>query len=419
MDFKTLPVGPFTLQNVTVPACLIGRGGDLVRTDLGINEGKITQPIGEVVDMKGAMALPCFVDAHTHLDKGHILPRAANPDGSFMGALNAVRGDHANWHADDVRQRANFAISCAYAHGTKAIRTHLDAGEEQDERSWPVFSELREAWAGKVELQASSLCAIDKYDMDTRFARTVDIVAEHKGILGTVTYPMEGIKPLLRKFFEHAIKRDLEVDFHVDETMDPNSETLRDICEVVLEMGFDRSVQVGHLCSLSTQDEARALDTLDLVAKAGLNVVSLPMCNMYLQDRHPGRTPRGRGVTLVHEMKARGIPVSFASDNTRDPFYAYGDLDMVEVLREATRIGHLDHSNPDWINAFAATPSEACGFDPVSLMPGASADLILFRARNWSELMPRPQSDRIVLRDGVQIDRTLPDYSELDSLFES
>jgi cytosine deaminase len=109
---------------------------------------------------------------------------------------------------------------------------------------------------------------------------------------------------------------------------------------------------VGHCCSLSTQDEARALDTLDLVAKAGIDVVSLPMCNLYLQDRHGARrhprTPRRRGITLVHEMRARGIRVSFASDNTRDPFYAYGDMDMLEVMREATRIGHLDHSRTDW-----------------------------------------------------------------------
>ena len=418
MDFKTLPRGDFTLTNVTVPACFMGQDSDLIRTDIGITGGKIGANSGPAIDMMGAMALPCFVDAHTHLDKGHILPRASNPDGSCMGALETVRADHANWLPEDVRQRADFAIACAYSHGTRAIRTHLDAGEEQDERSWPVFAELREAWAGKVALQASSLCGLDYYDMDGRFGRTADIVAEHGGILGTVTYPMEDIKPLLRKFFDHAIKRGLEVDFHVDETMDPTSETLRDICEVILEIGFDKPVQVGHLCSLSTQDETRALDTLDLVAKAGLNVVSLPMCNMYLQDRHSGRTPRGRGVTLVHEMKARGIPVSFASDNTRDPFYAYGDLDMVEVLREATRIGHLDHSNPDWIKAFTTTPTEACSFDPVSLQDGAPADLILFKARNWYELMPRPQSDRIVLRDGEQIDRTLPDYAELDHLFE-
>ena len=158
------------------------------------------------------------------------------------------------------------------------------------------------------------------------------------------------------------------------------------------------------------------MTTLDLVAKAGINVVSLPMCNMYLQDRHPGRTPRMRGVTLVHEMRARGINVSFASDNTRDPFYAYGDLDMIEVMREATRIAHLDHSATDWPKAFLTNPARACGFDLPSLAPGAPADLVICRARSWTELMARPQSDRIVIRQGQQIDRTLPDFSELDHL---
>jgi len=121
-------------------------------------------------------------------------------------------------------------------------------------------------------------------------------------------------------------------------------------------------------------------------------------------------------VTLVHEMKARGINVSFASDNTRDPFYAYGDLDMVEVLREATRIAHLDHSDPDWIAAFLTNPARACSLDAPSLAPGAPADLVILRARNWGEAFARPQSDRIVLRAGRAIDRTLPDYAELDHL---
>ena len=201
--------------------------------------------------------------------------------------------------------------------------------------------------------------------------------------------------------------------------MDPTSETLRLIAETVMEIGWDKPVTVGHCCALSTQNEARAMDTLDLVAKAGLNVVSLPMCNLYLQDRNADRTPRGRGITLVHEMVARGINVSFASDNTRDPFYAYGDLDMIEVMRQATRIGHLDHSRSDWTNAFTANPSKACGFSEPSLEPGAPADLVIVKARDWTELFARPQSDRIVLRGGRPIDTTLPDYSTLDHLMET
>ena len=42
--------------------------------------------------------------------------------------------------------------------------------------------------------------------------------------------------------------------------------------------------------------------------------------------------------------------------------------------------------------------------------------LEICRARSWTELMARPQSDRIVIRQGQQIDRTLPDFSELDHL---
>jgi cytosine deaminase len=143
------------------------------------------------------------------------------------------------------------------------------------------------------------------------------------------------------------------------------------------------------------------------------------MCNLYLQDRTAHRTPRWRGITLVHEMKARGINVSFASDNTRDPFYAYGDLDMVEVMRQATRIGHLDHSADDWTHAFITNPARACGFAAPSLAPGAPADLVIARAREWTELFSRPQSDRIVLRGGRAIDRRLPDYSELDHLMRT
>ena len=118
-------------------------------------------------------------------------------------------------------------------------------------------------------------------------------------------------------------------------------------------------------------------------------------------------------------MKARGIRVAIASDNTRDPYHAYGDLDMLEVMREATRIGHLDHSDADWIHAFLANPAPAAGFAAPSLAVGAPADLVVCSARNFSELFARPQADRIVMQDGRPIQRRLPAYAELDDLMGS
>ena len=422
MDFKTLPAtGPFRLDNITVPACLLGQSGGLTRHALTIDGTAISERVDvPAIDMGGALVLPCFIDMHTHLDKGHIWPRSPNPDGTFMGALTTVAADRqAAWSTEDVRARMDFALRCAYAYGTRAIRTHIDSIAPQDAISWPVFAELREAWAGRIALQGAALAGVDKVDMAGDYARTADIVAEHGGVLGLVTYPVPNLRAQLHGFFQLAMARDLEVDFHADETGDPSAATLRVIAETVLELGYDKPVTVGHCCSLAVQAEAEALETLDLVARAGLNIVSLPMCNMYLQDRTPGRTPRWRGITLVHEMKARGINVSFASDNTRDPFYAYGDLDMIEVWREATRIAHLDHSDPDWINAFLGNPARACSLPGPSLAPGAPADLVILPARSWTEALARPQSDRIVLRKGRAIDRRLPDYAELDHLMRT
>jgi len=47
---------------------------------------------------------------------------------------------------------------------------------------------------------------------------------------------------------------------------------------------------------------------------------------------------------------------------------------------------------------------------------GVAANLVWFKGRSYSELLSRPQGDRVVIRDGMAIDTTLPDYRELDSL---
>jgi cytosine deaminase len=417
MDFRTLPPGPVRLTNVTVPACLLGLPGDLLRRTMTVDGATISDRPAPELDMGGAMVLPCLIDMHTHLDKGHIWPRSPNPDGTFAGALTAVGADRtARWTAEDVRARMDFSLRCAYAHGTRAIRTHLDSIPPQDGISWAVFRDMRAEWAGRIDLQAACLIGAEGFSTEGPFRDTADIVAGSGGVLGMVTYPLPDIAGRIAAFLKMADARGLCADFHVDETLDTLSNTLKMIAQAVLETGFSAPAVVGHCCSVSAMHEAEAMATLDLVARAGLHVVSLPMCNLYLQDRHAGRTPRMRGITLVHEMRARGINVSFASDNTRDPFYAYGDMDMLEVLREATRIGHLDHSEPGWVQAALANPARACGFAGPSLLPGSPSDIIIFRARDWNELFSRPQSDRIVLRRGRAIDRRLPDHAELDPM---
>ncbi|MEQ1771659.1 MAG: amidohydrolase family protein, partial [Devosia sp.] len=199
---------------------------------------------------------------------------------------------------------------------------------------------------------------------------------------------------------------------------------LEHLAEAVIETGFTGRVVAGHCCVLTVQDDATQKRTIEKVARAGISIVSLPMCNIYLQDRAADghRTPIRRGITLVHEFRAAGVKVAFASDNTRDPFYAYGDLDGLEVLREAARLTHFDHPQDeswDWARSVNADAAAIAGFEyKGEIRVGAPGDLVVTRARSWTELLARPQSDRQVLRAGRAIDTTLPDYRELDDLME-
>jgi cytosine deaminase len=421
-----------TLRNATVPACLVDalpaeasvdREG-LARLDIRIEAGKVAAllPAGAGseggVDLDGSMAWPCFVDLHTHLDKGHIWPRAENPDGTFDGALNAAMQDRGrHWTAMDVAARMDWSLRASYAHGTVAIRTHLDSTAPQHAISWPVFARVRDAWRGRIDLQAVTILDVEAFE--GAFGATLaDLVAAHGGLLGGVVLPAPDLDTRLDRVFALAAERGLDLDFHADESGDPAAQALASIARAKLRHRFAGKVAAGHCCSLAAQDEATVDRTLDLVAEAGISIVSLPMCNLYLQDRVSGRTPRWRGVTLLHEMRARGIAVAVASDNCRDPFYGYGDHDGLEVFTQAARICHLDRPVGDWPCAVTRTPAAIMGLENAGrIAVDLPADLVLFEARRYSELLSRPQADRIVLRQGRPIDTTLPSYRELDGLF--
>lgn len=404
-------------------------GEGLCLVDVEIAAGTIaqiipagTKPVSSsrdipVVDLQGGLVWPCFVDMHTHLDKGHIWERSPNPDGTFASAIEAVRADaQKNWNADDVYRRMEFGLKCSYAHGTKAIRTHIDSAGEQGTISLEVFEALQAEWGDRLILQAVSLVSLD-YFLTPAGEKLADRIAEIGGILGGVAYINPDLDKQLDRVFALAKERNLNLDFHTDENDDPDSVTLQQVAKTAIRHQFLGQIICGHCCSLAVQPPDLVTETLALVKAANIGIVSLPMCNLYLQDRQSQATPRWRGVTLLHELKAAGILVAVASDNCRDPFYGFGDHDVLEVFNMAVRIAHLDRPWGDWPCAVTKTPADLMGLPNLGrIAVGLPADLILFKARNFSELLSRSQGDRRVLRQGREIDTTLPDYRELDDL---
>jgi cytosine deaminase len=437
----------YALRNVRVPVCLVqpdvptGRPASLptdtrdpllAAVDLLLDGGRIaaiepagTLPIDLGPDLDASMVLPGMIDCHTHLDKGHIWPRQPNPSGDGAGAAMATMRDRtARWTAEDVRRRMEFGLCTAYAKGVVAIRTHLDSLAPQAAISFPVFREMRERWAGRVDLQVSSIAPVDIFLTDEG-RQLADIVAESDGHLGCVTrsfaHPADPLPPMLDEALQRvlalATDRGLDLDLHVDESSDPGARSLIRVARAAVASGFKGRILCGHCTSLALQTDEFIEQTISACKDAGIDIVSLPTVNMYLQDRSPAaRTPRWRGVTVLHEMKAAGLRVAVAGDNCRDPFYAYGDHDMLDTYTQAVKILHLDHPLGDWIRAATETPAAIMGIDRGVLKLAAPADLIVLKARSYSELLARTQFDRTVLRGGRAIDTTLPDYRLLDDL---
>ncbi len=372
------------------------------------------------VDLAGRMVWPTLVDMHTHLDKGQAIPRA-RPDGTIVGGATGTAADRAHWSVDDIARRMEFGLRCAYVHGVSAIRTHLDSNHDLTVRTWEVFGTLRAAWAGRIALQGVGLAPLDLYLGDEGDA-LADLVARAGGVLGGVTDGIGAdwadtsrIDAALDRFLALAARHDLDVDVHTDQSDDVAAFALPRVAEAVIRSGFAGRVVCGHCVNLALQPADVIARTLELCARARIAFAVMPTPMMYLMDRVPGRTPRWRGVTAAHEIRAAGLPIAIAGDNCRDAWFAYGDHDMVDTFQQAVRVLQLDHPIGDTPAMVGPVPAALIGAGALgALVEGEPARMIVFAARSMNELMCRPQADRTVVNHGLPVEDPLPEYSELD-----
>ena len=165
--------------------------------------------------------------------------------------------------------------------------------------SWPVFAEMREQWKGRIALQASpcSRSSIAAED-EPQFRAIVQAVARHGGILGGVTFlgdpPGPKLELALDRIFAAAIaqrprprparRREL-----LARRPQPRAHRARRAAPPL--QGSHRRRPLLLARASLRRGSRRA--SIERVGEAGIAVVSLPMCNMYLQDRGAGARRAG------------------------------------------------------------------------------------------------------------------------------
>ena len=439
-----------------------------------------------------SIVVPCFVDVHTHLMKTQTIQRNRNYTNTMNEAIQVEICDQPRWgenNGSGILRQMEFAIQCSLHHGTKAIRTHLDGSENYNapnvqQAVWDAYDFLVDKYEDVMTIQGVAnlflplwLPSVEegKEDFGTKYANDA---SKHKNtVLGAyVGNPQtedEAVQAL-DSLFEHAIRLNMDVDLHIDESNDVKCCGLQSLCislhKARTMKNYSGRVVLGHCCSLSLQTKKKQDAIITVLSNLGnVYVVANPFTNLSLQDRNGTkppygtdipkdipRTPKWRGITIVQELRATtttktsagsnglGIGVALASDNVRDHWYRYGDYDMLAVWFMGQALGHLDTctNEGEWSDICTTTPAEAMGLispdddetaendengaedemddSRLVLTAGkfAPADLVVFpSARTFSELFARPsQEDRIVLRNGIPHTFPLPDFCELDDL---
>lgn len=359
----------------------IADGAPLV--DIALDKGEV-KAIGSQLPLAGAQAwdlggrlvLPGFVDTHVHLDK--TLFPLPNHSGTLLEAIEIWRASRHTLTKISFMERATQALKMAVEMGTTAIRTHVDTVEASDLPALEAILAVREQWLRHIDIQIVALghpgeSAAHDAVMQEALRLGADFVG---GVPALATNP----KAEVRAAFALAEETGKPIDLHVDETEDPQANSLEFLAEQTLVHGMQGQVTAGHCCSLAFMDAPVVERVLDKVAQAQLNIITLPSCNLVLMGR--SHKPCPRGVTPVKEMLARGINVCAASDNVSDPFNPFGAYDLLQIANLAAHVAHLsgDAEMLSSLQMVTQHPAQAFGLKNYGLQVGAQADLVVIDA---------------------------------------
>ena len=130
---------------------------------------------------------------------------------------------------------------------------------------------------------------------------------------------------MFKSLFNVAKDFDADIDLLVFETNDPKDLHLEIYAEKALENGYEGRVTASHCCSLSAVSDEIAKSVIRKVRDAKMNVIANPFTNLYLW----GKDGKPNEVTRVKELLDAGVNVTYATDNTDDPFNPLSNADML------------------------------------------------------------------------------------------
>ena len=378
---------------------------DGAHVDLAFEGGRIAQ-IGPHVgsrprdattlDGKGGLVMTPFADGHVHLDKtflGHA--HIPHRQGAAVHDRIRIEKDLRREIGLPVAERGAAFLKQALAHGTTALRSHVDIDPEIGLSGLEAVLDLKARWSGIMDIQivafpqSGILAAPGTADLMRAAMQTgADLV----GGLDPLGYDGDA-DAHLDVVFKLAETFGAGVDIHLHDGGEAGLAQIRDIARRTGAAGLQGRVAISHAFALGEPGEIGP--TVDLLARCGVAIMT----------HGPGPVP----MPPVAHLRAQGVEVFAGSDNVRDAWSPFGNADMLE---RAMIIGYRQGANTDedllaLFDLATHAPRRVMGRPAATIAPGAPADLVILNEPTVAQALaahsPRAvvmKAGRIVAQDG-------------------
>lgn len=355
----------------------------------------------QMVDAAGRLVIPSFVDAHTHLDKVFITTPEEGIN-NFQEAIEVFNRRFKETKKETLIERGRRLLRMALSHGTKAMRTHITIDETIALRGVEAALELKEEFAGKVDLQVIAMPSSMAPKPSFRLKEIMEEALRMKvdGIGGFFNFSGDGIETWLDYIFEIATGSGVCVDIHIHESGPSSVRCLNYLTLKTLQSDYQGKVVASHCRGLASVDEDKAKQTIDIIKEADVSIIIMPSKYLYLMKQDSDLT--SLGTSRIRELEAAGINIAYASGNIRDAYRPFGNADMLEealltaqILQMGTQAELKNILKMGTYNA-----AQAIGLDNYGTSSGDKADLVILNTNVPAEAIISQVEKVSVIRNG-------------------
>ncbi len=375
----------------------------------GLSPVEITWRDGCVLNIKAIVKednllnkilFPRFVESHAHIDKSFSWMKYPNLKSNYENALSVNLEEHITRTASTVSQRAEKSIKLAIKNGYRAIRTHIDTYESQNPEIWSELFMIKKRYEDLLDLQFVSLAQLDFWG-----TREGELFAKefkkNNGILGGVLVPPFSKSRIIKSLSEMlslAMKYELEIDLHVDESSIQPGSGIKLLLKTIDKLKCKVPITCSHSSSILYLKDVRLNNLAKKMADKNIKVIALPLTNFWLLNRQ-NKNSLMRPVAPIKQLQKSFIDVSIGSDNVQDPWYPFGTFDPFYLISHAMPMLQLNPWERLSLSAIFNAPSRLLNLNWDGVIKnGCPADFVVVEGKGWSDVFSGDLKRKILIK---------------------